>query len=134
MKFRLYLPFVISLLLSGGIFCQSTTSLLSYDSFFLKQSDIYQRWLDASGLGHTLRVQQVEVRNDSLLILYLGFQSDDADTVYAQWNKLKEDFLHLGVGGTLEQKLFRQMVYFMEIQPEQGQIRLFNTYDLEKPA
>lgn len=108
-----------------------TTDLLSKDTdFFRQQAVLYQRWLDQDGLGGTLHVQETEVRGDSLVILYLGFYSTNIDTVFGQWDRLKADYELAGTGTSLEHTLFNKMTRFFGINPEQGQVRLFETYNL----
>lgn len=118
----------------GFLTAQTTDSLSKYADYFRQQTLSYQQWLDQSGLGQTLRVQEVEVRNDDLVILYLGFYSENADSVIAQWNKLKEDYQAVDFSVTLEKELFNKMTWYLEVSPKQGEVRLFNTYNLDSIA
>lgn len=111
---------------------QPTDRLGDYAPFFRQQSQTYQKWLDQSGLGAVLRVQDTEVRHDSLVLLYLGFYTEDVDTIWAQWQQLKTGYRSLDNGSRLERELLEKMAYYLEIRPEQGQVRLFDTYDLDK--
>lgn len=113
---------------------QPTDRLNDYAPFFRQQSLTYQKWLDQSGLGAVLRVQDTEVRDDTLVLLYLGFHTENADTVWAQWQQLKTGYRNLGGASSLERELFDKMAYYLEIRPEQGQVRLFDTYHLGKTA
>lgn len=129
-------PIVITLLIFYYSFssAQTSDSLSKYADFFRQQTHTYQRWLDQNGFGQTLRVQEVEVRNDDLVILYLGFHTENADTVIAQWNKLKEDYQAVDSSVTLEKELFNKMTWYLDITPKQGELRLFNTYNLDSIA
>lgn len=125
---RLLLPFL--LFFAARLLAQSPESLGKDLPFFQKQANTYGKWLDQAGLGQLLRVQDVEVRGDTACILYLGFYATDADTVLAQWERLKLDYKTLLRGDSLEKELYDRMLFLMAVPPGQGEIRLFNTYDL----
>lgn len=114
----------------GFLWAQPSENLGADAEFFKKQTQAYQAWLTQTGLDQILQVQDFELRADTLCILYLGFQGEDADSVQAQWQQAKADYAALGAGDSLENALFERMVYLMSIQPHQAEIRLFNTYDL----
>ncbi|MDX2133477.1 MAG: hypothetical protein SFV52_01745 [Saprospiraceae bacterium] len=121
------LPFF--LLLPGAIIAQTAEPLGADIPFFQRQANVYQQWLEQSGLGAALRVEQVEVRADTQFILYLGFYTEDPDTALARWEQLRVDLRALDTGDSLEKALFDRMTYLMSVPPKQGEIRLFNTYD-----
>jgi hypothetical protein len=54
---------------------------LTHDAdFFQKQTAVYQRWLDNSGLGAYLSVYDIEVQKD-MLSIYLRFPFADLDSI-----------------------------------------------------
>ena len=104
---------------------------LTKDSeFFQKQAQLYQRWLDHSGLGNMLRVQTVEVKPQELS-LYLEFPFENIDSVATAWKVLKTayDRTH---SITLEQELFYKLVNLMEVRQSLANVQLYDTYDLRK--
>lgn len=96
-------------------------------AFFHSQKELYQRWLEFEGIGNVLKVQGLEV-DTYRLDLYLGFTSDDPDTVAQLWRQLKLDF-EVRNAITLEQHLFYKLVQLMEVDESQAQIALYDTYD-----
>ena len=92
--------------------------------FFRAQAAEYQRWLDATGIGEALRVDQVRVRDSTKLELLLLVQSTDLDTAIGKWKRLQQDFL-AGEGYPVIEKLFHVFVHKMEIPPGQGNVQIY---------
>jgi hypothetical protein len=88
--------------------------------FFRAQATEYQRWLDATGIGEALRVDQVRVRDSAKLELLLLVQSTDLDTAIGKWKRLQQDFL-AGEGYPVIENLFHVFVHKMEIPPRTGE-------------
>lgn len=105
-------------------------NLLQDKPFFEKQTQLYQRWLDHSGLGQYLRVEEIEVK-EKHLSLYLRFPFSDIDSVLNAWDQLKADF-EATSGISLEEKLFYKMTVLMEVRPSAASVQLYDTYDLRK--
>ncbi len=123
-KSILFLPFFLPILLAA----QRETNLSNDKKFFEEKRIDYGRWLDSSGLGKILHVESVVVNKEALL-LNLGFITTNGDTAKMLWNGLKKDFAKLESGRSLEEALFNKLLYFMEIEPEQGIVQLYNSYD-----
>ena len=88
---------------------------LTKDSeFFQKQAQLYQRWLDHSGLGKLLKVHTIEVKPQELS-LYLAFPFEDIDSVATAWKLLKTSY-DRAHPVTLEQELFYKLVNLMEVR------------------
>jgi len=118
------------------LFCvqvlDAQTDDLTHDrAFFFDQSKLYQRWLDQSGYGKTLRVRTIEIEPQQLA-LYLEFHYANADSVAAAWQKLKTDFERQSGGKTFEQELFFKMVQIMEIRQSVGNVQLYDNYNLRQ--
>jgi hypothetical protein len=92
--------------------------------FFRSQALGYQRWLDATGIGDALRVDQVRVKEPGKLELLLVVKSTDLDTAIGRWKRLQQDFL-AREGYPVTEKLFRVFVHKMEIPPEQGNVQVY---------
>ena len=123
--FRLLLSTLFFSVLSFATSAQS--DLRQDNAFFTDQKATYQKWLDHSGLGKTLKVQFIEVQSDDLA-LYLAFPFSDADSVTSAWWQLKKEFeQHSDL--TLEQQLFYKMTHIMELRQSIGNVQLYNTYD-----
>jgi len=110
---------------------QPAENFLPDQRFFEEQAREYQRWLDQSGLGATLRVHEVRVAEDEIS-LDLGFPSTNSDTVAVWWLALRRDFARQNEGRSLEEELFFKMVYFMQVPPTQGYVQVFNSFDTQK--
>jgi hypothetical protein len=67
-----------------------TESLTDDLPFSQKQQKEYQRWLNLSGLGKTLRVVDIDVEKE-YLTLYLGFHSHNLDTMSTVGTNLKRN-------------------------------------------
>jgi len=98
--------------------------------FFTQQMDNYQRWLNQSGLGELLKVEDINVEKDRLS-LYLSFPFEDIDSVMTAWGALKEGY-EVNSLITLEQALFYKMIHFMEVRQAMADVQIFDTYDLKK--
>ena len=122
---RLFLPILLFHFFTVSISAQN--DLRNDNQFFQAQKETYQNWLDHSGLGKMLRVQEVDVHPDELA-LYLTFPFSDADSVTMAWWQLKKEFeQHSDL--TLEQQLFYKMTHIMELRQGLGNVQLFDTYD-----
>lgn len=111
--------------------CSAQIEDLTKDSeFFQKQAQLYQRWLDHSGLGKFLKVQTIEVQPQELS-LYLAFTFEDIDSVTNAWKLLKSNYDHRDLV-TLEQQLFYKLVNLMEVRQSLANVQLYDTYDLRK--
>jgi len=100
---------------------------LSEDStFFQAQSIQYQRWLDSTGLGLRLYVDEVRLKKNSKteLELLLNLRNTDIDSAVNQWTQLRRDF-EKAEGRPLEEKLFRAFAHKMEIPAVQGNVQIY---------
>jgi hypothetical protein len=104
---------------------------LTKDSaFFQKQAQLYQRWLDHSGLGKLLKVHTIEVKPQELS-LYLAFPFENIDSVVTAWKLLKTGY-ESSHPVTLEQELFYKMVNMMEVHQSLANVQLYDTYNPRK--
>ncbi len=103
-------------------------SLSTSQPFFQDALHTYQKWLDASGLGPALQARSVEVKNDTLLVLFLGFQVADPDSARAIWDQLRLDFTRKTRGDTLEYQLFEKISWYFEVPPRQVRLYLRDSY------
>lgn len=93
-------------------------------AFFLKKSELYQRWLDAQGLGAALRVDTIALKKNGMeLELFLCLRTSDPDTAAALWTALESTY------GSREHSLgallFNTFVRMMEIPPAQGNVQVY---------
>ncbi len=94
--------------------------------FFDKKMKLYQRWIEAKGMGDVLKVDEYQLkRNGMELELFLSLQTTDPDTAAAIWKGLEYDFGEQNPGKTLGATLFNTFVRMMEIPPEQGNIQVY---------
>lgn len=114
--------------LAIGTQVQAQVEDLTQDrNFFQKQSAVYQKWLDHTGIGKVLRVRELEVERQELR-LYLEFRYSDIDSIMSAWNELKQAYEALNPI-SLEQELFYKMVNLMELRQSLGTVLIFDTYD-----
>lgn len=123
-KLVLFFLFLSPLLVSGQV--EDLTKDLP---FFTGQMDKYQRWLDRSGLGDLLEVEDIKVEPERLS-LYLSFPFEDIDSVMTAWESLKDGF-EANSPLTLEQALFYKLIHFMEIRQSMADVQIFDTYNLK---
>ena len=131
---RNILPILCCLLLAslapGKAFSQDLTA---DEGFFKGQKQVYQDWLNLSGLGEVLKVYEVTVKPDAVF-LYLDipatFQNREQKTDYvlSAWNELRARFRENN-SISLESQLFLKMLHIMELEPQQAAVLLFDTYD-----
>lgn len=109
-----------------------TEDLTRDEAFFQQQKDLYQRWLEQTGLGRHLRVQDLRVEPQRVR-LYLGFFSTNTDTVADTWRALKE--VHEAQPGpTFEEALFFRMTNLMGLRQSAAVIEVYDTYDLSRES
>ena len=123
-KIVLFFLFLSPLLVSGQV--EDLTKDLP---FFTGQMDNYQRWLDQSGLGDLLEVEDIKVEPEHLS-LYLSFPFEDIDAVMTAWESLKDGF-ESNSPLTLEQALFYKLIHFMEIRQSMADVQIYDTYNLK---
>lgn len=92
--------------------------------FFEKTVSKYQHWLDGSDLGPAIHVHSVEVKNDTLLVVFLRFQASDPDSAKAVWLQLQADYLKKTDGDTLVDLLLDKVAWYFEVPRHQVRIYL----------
>ncbi|MEL6720195.1 MAG: hypothetical protein AAFP82_15900, partial [Bacteroidota bacterium] len=127
MRYFILITFLFSF---QTIIYSQTNNLTNYQSFFEEQKAAYQTWLEESGFDQVLRVHELAVEKDKLT-LYLGFHTENLDTLSSAWQQLKSDF-EAKNALSLEQMLYYQLVYFMEVPQEQVYLEIYDSYDTEK--
>ena len=122
---------VLILLLSYTFSINAQIEDLTNDSdFFNGQIEVYQDWLDRSGMGKVLKVQDLVVEKDEVS-LYLAFHYENIDSIMVAWRTLKADFEEQ-YSISLEERLFYKMVSLMEVRQSIANVQIYNTYDLRK--
>lgn len=107
-----------------------TQNLKDEAAFFKSQAITYQKWMEDSGFNNLLDLKDLVIE-DNRVYLFLGFNNEDIDYVWSAWNTLKESFENVNTI-TLEQNLFYKAVHFMQVDQEQIQIEIYDTYDLSR--
>jgi hypothetical protein len=111
------------------LLAQWTKSFKNDKNTFTEKSIEYDKWLKSAGMGHILYVKRVRTA-DSTLSLDLGFSpTTDGDSALTLWDGLKTAFEKQDRGMAFEDALFRKMLYFMEIEPQQGYVQVFNSFE-----
>lgn len=94
--------------------------------FFQKKAKLYQRWLDANGLGEALRVDKVELKKNGMeLELFLTLRTADPDTAASLWASLEVGFAAQNPDLDLGAILFDTFARLMEIPPAQGNVQVY---------
>lgn len=94
--------------------------------YFQAQKQVYQGWLDHSGLGKTLSIHSLVVKPQELK-LYLQFSYSHPDSVTSAWDQLKISFEEKS-SLSLEQSLFYKLISIMEIEDHEASIQLYDNY------
>lgn len=92
----------------------------------------YQDWLDQTGLGAYLKVQEVGIENDRTN-LYLAIPFERVDSVAAVWRKLQETYF-ARTFQSLPEALFENMLRIFGLSAESSTVQLYDTYDLTRPV
>jgi len=87
---------------------------------------LYQKWLDDSGIGQVIKVQNVE-DGENGFSLFLGFKAPYDNNASAVWNKLKSNFDNSNYL-TLEQRLFYKMIHISGVKQGLAKINIYDTY------
>lgn len=98
--------------------------------FFEKQTKVYQKWLNRSGLNASLSVTDIDVEPKKLY-LYLAFPYADTDSIVSAWRNLKTSF-EQERPLSLEQQLFYKMTHIMEVRQSMAEVHIYDTYDLRR--
>lgn len=120
--------FFLLFLISFPLSLSAQQNLSASQPFFNKAAHAYQKWLDGCGLGPALQVRSAEVKNDTLLVVFLGFQAADPDSARAVWNQLRADFARKTGGDTLENRLFEKVAWYFEVPPRLARLYLRDSY------
>jgi hypothetical protein len=124
MKKTLNLTLLLSLIYTIPILSQEY--LGNNTAFFEKKSALYQRWLDAKGMGEMMKVDRFNLaKNDTELELYLSLRTTSHDEAIAMWKALNESYREKNQGSDFGAALFETFVRMMEIPPAQGNIRIY---------
>lgn len=110
--------------------CAQQEDLTKDQTFFEEQAKAYDQWLDAAGLGSLLSVKEIKVEPNALSV-YLTFSNDEVNYVVNAWETLKTNF-EAQEPLTLEQQLFYKALHYMQVDQEQLDVQLYDTYDLSK--
>lgn len=128
MKLTCFALLLLGLSCPIGAFSQAE-NLAADSAFFHGQIPEFQRWLDHTGLGATLRAREFEA--DTLLKLYLEFQFTDPDSVQNAWESLQLE-TRLRHGEDLETLLFFRALGCFDVDRDHLSLRIYDTYDLDK--
>lgn len=121
------LKFVILFLLLPLCTMAQQEDLIKDKTFFEEQAKAYNQWLQSTGLGSLLSVKEIEVESNALSI-YLAFPDEEINFVVNAWRSLKNNF-EANEPITLEQHLFYKALHYMQVDQEQLDVQLYNTYD-----
>ncbi|MEO0584847.1 MAG: hypothetical protein AAF135_21730 [Bacteroidota bacterium] len=99
-------------------------------SFFLKQAELYQTWLERQGIAQHIQVREMEIQKDKIA-LYLEFVYQDLDSMVNAWDQIKTSF-ETRSSITFEEHLFYKFILLMEVRQGAGNIQIYNTYDLRR--
>ena len=120
---------LITCLLVAPVWAQ-IENLTEDEAYFLQQKDEYQRWMDQTGLGRYLHVQDLRVEPERVR-LYLGFKASGADTIVDIWNQLKASH-ESRPGPKFEESLHFRMCNLMGLRQQVAVIEIYDTYDLSR--
>ena len=109
---------------------QQTQDLRQDLEYFNQQKDIYQKWLDNSGIGSVLKVKELDVQ-EKQLTLFLKFEYTNIDSIVQAWTTIKREFEKEN-SIRLEQQLFYKLANLMEVRQSLVRVAIFDTYDLRK--
>ena len=112
------------ILITIPFFTNAQSSLLNDSTFFKAQAAQYQIWLQQSGMGQLLRLEDIVITSNAVNIVLVS-NLDSPLNFWPYWKKWSADFKRKNQI-TLEQKLFYKLHHFLEV--EQRQV-LLNIYD-----
>lgn len=92
--------------------------------FFANQTEVLSNWLEDSGLGPNIVLEDYIVEEQKFT-LYFQINYSAADSAYYGWQKLKKDFLNQS-GFQLEDRLFLKCSHIFDLKLNQLFIRVKN--------
>jgi len=104
--------------------------LLQDTTFFERETQTYQAWLDNTNLGKVLQVYDIGI-SEKELSLYLVFNTEDSEQCWAQWEQLQLDSKQQKAIG-LPQQLFYELITIMDVRQSIANIQIYDTYDLSQ--
>lgn len=107
-----------------------TENLTDDEVFFQQKKNEYQRWLDQTGVGRYLHVQDLRVEPQRVR-LYLGFHSTNTDTIADTWRQIKAAH-ESRPGPTFEEALFFRMTTLLGLRQQAAVIEVYDTYDMSR--
>ena len=116
--------FILFLTFQSTLFAQEY--LATDYAFFQKKAKLYQRWLDAKGMGEVLNVDKIEMKKNGMeLELFLSLQTTDPDTAAALWTGLVRKIESTNRNQTLPNVLYTTFTRLMEIPVAQGNVQIY---------
>lgn len=95
------------------------------------QGEVYQRWLESTGLGQALRVNDVRVGEDYVSIRLL-VPFEEAEMAMSAYQALKDTFEAQSVL-TLEEHLFYKALVILDVPQEMVNVSIRNSYTKRLP-
>lgn len=126
-----YLPFILLFLLfvpKGG---QGQDDLRAKKEYFSSQGEVYQRWLQSSGLGQYLTVYDVRV-GENYVAVRLLVPFEQAEAAAGAYHALKDAFEKESVL-SLEEQLFYKAHFILDIPREKVHVTIRNNYIQSTP-
>lgn len=118
------------LLCSSFGFINAQDDLTLDQNFFEEKANLYQDWLDNIGVGTYMKYRELYVNTDTLFF-YLEFLSEDLQYNISAWTEMKMKF-EKDSPLKFEEQLYYKYLFMMELRPSQGNIQLYDTYNLEE--
>ncbi len=115
---------------TAGLSLSAQDGLLVDEDYFQQQAEVYQRWLEHSGISPYLKVREIDVLENQLAI-YLEFPSSEIDSVVNTYEQLKGAF-EANSAVSLEQRLLYKAVSIMSVPDTALSVQLYDTYDLRE--
>lgn len=94
--------------------------------FFQKKAKLYQRWLDAKGIGEVLNVDKIEMKKNGMeLELFLSLKTTDPDSAAALWRGLEQKVISTNRDKKIGEVLYHTFTRLMEIPTSQGNVQVY---------
>lgn len=122
--FKIIGLFILFLTFQSALFSQEY--LATDYEFFQKKAKLYQRWLDAKGMGKVLQVDKVEMKKNGMeLEMFLSLKTTDPDSAAALWRGLEQKIERTDRDKKLGTLLYQTFTRLMEIPQTQGNVQVY---------
>ena len=109
-NFKIFGFFILFLTCQSPLFSQEY--LATDYAFFKKKAKLYQRWLNAKGMGEVLNVDKIELKKNGMeLELFLSLKTTNPDSAAALWRGMEQTIISTNRDKKIGEVLYLSLIH-----------------------